>query len=89
MQTPLKNRKKVAAKSLRSALKIKNILEEEGASTSRVKREQESTNLRAQKMMKGKVEPSTIPIVVRVMPPMVQALRQATTVPQMTLPQNR
>jgi hypothetical protein len=40
-------------------------------------------------MMKGKVEPSTIPIVVRVMPPMVQALRQATTVPQMTLPQNR
>ncbi len=39
MQTPLKNRKKVAAKSLRSALKIKNIVEEEGASSSRVKRE--------------------------------------------------
>jgi hypothetical protein len=40
-------------------------------------------------MMRGKVEPSTIPTVVRAMPPMVQALKQATTIPQMTLPQDR
>jgi len=40
-------------------------------------------------MMRGKVEPSTIPTVVRAMPPMVQALRQTTTVPHMTLPQER
>jgi hypothetical protein len=36
-----------------------------------MKREEESTNLRAHKMMMGKVEPFAIPTVVRAVPPMV------------------
>ncbi len=32
-----------------------------------MKREQENTNLKAQKMMRGKVEPSGVPIVVKAM----------------------
>jgi hypothetical protein len=40
-------------------------------------------------MMKGKMEPSTRPIVVKVVPPMVQIVRQIVIVPQMTSPQDR
>jgi hypothetical protein len=65
MQTTLENRKKVATNSPRSALKRNNKVEEGRASCSRVKREHESTNLRAHKMTRGKVEPSIMPIVVR------------------------
>jgi hypothetical protein len=36
-----------------------------------VKREHESTNLRAQKMMRGIMEPSAIPTMVRVMPTVI------------------
>jgi hypothetical protein len=39
-----------------------------------VKREQESKDLRAQKMMKGKVKPSTMPIVVRIVPIVVKVV---------------
>jgi len=40
-----------------------------------VKKEQENTYLRAQKMMRGKVEPFAIPIVVRAVPPVFQVVR--------------
>jgi len=36
-----------------------------------VKREHENIDLRAQKMMKGRVEAYAVPTVVKVMPPMV------------------
>ncbi len=51
-----------------------------------VKREHVSTNLRAQKMMRGKLEPFVVPTMVRAMPPMVQVVRQTTTLPHMTSP---
>ncbi len=54
-----------------------------------MKREKENTNLRAQKMMRGRVEPSTMPTVVRAMPIVVHAIRQTTIVTQMTSPQKR
>jgi hypothetical protein len=44
-------------------LKRKNIIEEGGASSSRVKREHESIDRKAHKMMKGIMEPSIVPIV--------------------------
>ncbi len=67
MSTTLENRKKAATNSPRSVFRRKNKVEGGGASGLKVKREQESTNLRAQKML-SKVEPSAIPTVVRVMP---------------------
>jgi hypothetical protein len=54
MQITLENRKKVIIDSPRSALKRKNKIEEKRALGSRVKKEQESTYLRAQKMMRAK-----------------------------------
>jgi hypothetical protein len=66
MQTTLENRKKVVADSPRSVLKRKNRVEEGGASCLGVKREHESINVRAQKMMKGRVEPSVMLIVIQV-----------------------
>jgi hypothetical protein len=54
-----------------------------------MKREHESTNLRAQKTMRCRMEPYAIPIMVRVMPLVVQAVRQAATIPQITSPQDR
>ncbi len=82
MQTTLKNRKKVVADFPRNALKRKNRVEEGGASSSGVKREHENKDLKAQKVMRGKVEPSTVPTV-------VEAVGQITVVPQMTSPQER
>jgi hypothetical protein len=70
MQTTLENRKKVATDSPKSALKRKNKVEERGASGSRMKEEQD---LKAQKMMKGKVEPSVVPTTVRAISTVVQA----------------
>jgi hypothetical protein len=46
-----------------------------------MKREEESTNLRAQKMMMGKVEPSTVPIVVRAVSPVVHVIRHIAIIP--------
>jgi hypothetical protein len=85
MQTTLENKKKATIDPPRSALKRNNKVEEGKALGSGVKREQESTNLRAQKMMKGKMEPFAIPIVVRVVPPVVQVVRHTTSIPQMIL----
>ncbi len=79
MQTTLDNKKKVAADSPRSALKRNNRVEEVGALGLGVKREQESTDSKAQKMMKGKMEPFAMPIMVRVM-------KQTAKIPQMTTP---
>jgi hypothetical protein len=81
MQTTLDNRKKATTNFPISDFKKKNIVEEGG-----LKREQESTYLKAQKMMRGIVEPSIVLIVVRVMPIVVQAIRQITIVPQITFP---
>ncbi len=81
MQTTLNNRKKATAGFPIRVFKRKNIVEEGGASSSRVKREQENTNLRAQKMMKGKMEPFAMPTMVRVVPTMIQAARQTPVVP--------
>jgi hypothetical protein len=36
-----------------------------------MKREQESTNVRAQKMMRGRMEPSIVPTMVKVVPTIV------------------
>jgi hypothetical protein len=49
-------RKKATTDFPRSALKRNNKFEEGGVSSSRVKREHESTNARAQKMTRGRVE---------------------------------
>jgi hypothetical protein len=46
-----------------------------------VKKEQENTNLRAQKMMRGRVEPSTKPIMVQVVPIVLHDVRQTETIP--------
>ncbi len=51
-----------------------------------MKRKHENIDLRAQKMMKGNVEPSIVPTMVKAMPPMFQAIRQIATAPQMTSP---
>ncbi len=75
MNTTLENKKKVASNSPRSAFKRKNRVEERGASSSRVRSEHECTYLRAQKMMKGRVEPSVMPIVVKAMPIVVHIVR--------------
>ncbi len=94
MLTTPNNRKK-ATTNFPSAFK-KNIVEEGGALGLGMKREQESTYLRAQKMMRGIVEPSIVPImvrampiVVRVVPIVIQTIKQITIVPQMTSPQER
>jgi hypothetical protein len=71
MWITLENRKKVAADSLRSAFMKKNKVEERGASGSRMKKEHDNTDLRAQKMMMGRVEPFVVPTMVRAMPIMV------------------
>ncbi len=68
MQTTLKNKKKVVAIFPRSAPKRKNRVEGRASSLG-VKREQENINLRAQKMMRGKVEPF-------IMLTMVRAIKQ-------------
>jgi hypothetical protein len=63
----------------RSALKRNNRVEEGGASSSRMKKEHESIDLRAHKMMRGRVEPFAVPIV-------VQVIKKILAVPQMTSP---
>jgi len=51
-----------------------------------MKREQGNTYLRVQKMMRGRVEPSTVPIVIKVVSIVVHATRQIIKTPQMTTP---
>jgi hypothetical protein len=40
-------------------------------------------------MMRGRMEPSIVPIVVKAVPPMVQTVKQTIIVPQMTFPQDK
>ncbi len=54
-----------------------------------MKREQKNIDARPQKMMKGKMEPSTMPIVVWVVPIVVQVTRQTIEVPHMISPYER
>jgi hypothetical protein len=93
MLTTFENIKKALANSSKSALKRKNKVEEGGALVSRMKREHESIYLKAQKIMRGKVEPFAVPIVVRAMPTVVRGVpivvhvvKQTTEVPHMTFP---
>jgi hypothetical protein len=46
-----------------------------------VKKEHESTNLRAHKMMRGRVEPSIVPTMVKAMPIMAQVAKQTEEIP--------
>jgi hypothetical protein len=55
MQKTLENRKKVVINSPRNAFKRKNKVEEGQALGSGMKREHANTNLRAQKMLTGRV----------------------------------
>jgi hypothetical protein len=84
----LENRKKAGADFPRIALKRMNRVEER-ASCLRMNREQDNTNVRAHKMMRGRMEPSTVPIVVRAVPTLVGIVKQIATIPQMTSPQER
>jgi hypothetical protein len=52
-----------------------------------VKREHENTDLRAQKMMNSRVDPSAVPTMVRAMPILVHAARQTIEIPQKTTPE--
>jgi hypothetical protein len=67
-------------------LERKTIIEEGRSSCLRVKREHDSIDLRAQNIMKGIVEPSIVPIVVRAMPIVVHATKQTVEIPHMTTP---
>jgi DNA anti-recombination protein RmuC len=71
MQTTLENRKKTITYFPRSVFKRKNKVEEGGTSSSRMKREHESTNLRAQKMMYH----------LYVVPTMVSVIKQFVIIP--------
>ncbi len=75
MHTTLKNRKKATLESPRSALKRKNKAKEGGALGSGIKREQDSAEARAQKVMRGRVAPSIVPTLVQVVPTMVKEAR--------------
>jgi hypothetical protein len=88
MQRTMENKKKVTTNFPRSASKRKNNVEEGGASTLKVKKEHESTYMKAQKMMRGIMEPYVVPTMVKVVPTMVRAVptmvqivRQTSIVP--------
>ncbi len=89
MQIALKNKKKATIDSPRNVFKRKNKVEEGGASGLRVKREQDSINLRAQKMMRGRVEPFVVPTMVTIVLIVVQEIKQTLAIPQMTSPQEK
>jgi hypothetical protein len=67
----------------------KNIVEERGVSGSKMKREHESKNLKAHRMMRGILEPFVVPIVVKALPTVLQKVGQTTIIPHMTFPQER
>ncbi len=75
MQRTMENKKKATTNSPRSAFKRKNIVEERGALGLGEKKEHESTYMKAQKMMRGIMEPYVMPTLVRVVPTMVQVVR--------------
>ncbi len=61
------NKKKATIDFPKSAFKRKKKVEEGGTLGFKMKREQESTNLKAQNVMRGRMEPFVMPIVVRAM----------------------
>jgi hypothetical protein len=61
----LENKKKVATNSPRIIFKRNNKVKEGGASSLGVKKEHERTYVKVQKMMRGKMEPSTMPTMVQ------------------------
>ncbi len=67
MQTILENRNKIVTNFPINVLKKNNKVEEGRDSGLRVKKEQNNTYVRAQKMMRGNVEPSAMPTMVRAM----------------------
>lgn len=75
----MENKRKIATKFLRGALKRKNKVEEGGTSGVGAKKEQESIEAKAQKMMKRKVAPFA-------MPTLVQVGRQNVDASQMSTP---
>jgi hypothetical protein len=75
MRTTLENINKVVANFIRSVVKKKNVVEKVGVLGLRMKREQENTYVKAHKMMKGRMEPFVVPIVVKAVPTMVQTTR--------------
>ncbi len=80
MQTALENRKKNVVEFLRSVIKRKNRVEDGKDLSLGMKSKQESTNMRAQKMMKGRMEPSIMPTVVKVVLIVVQAAKHTTNI---------
>jgi len=66
MQTTLENKKKVTIDFPRSVFKKKIKVEKRGVSSSRVKKEHEIIDLRAHKMMRGRVKPLIMPTIVKV-----------------------
>jgi hypothetical protein len=72
MQTTLEIRKKAIADSPRNALKRKNKVDQRGTSGLRMKKELKTTSVKAQKMIRGKVEPFAMLTVVQVVPMVVQ-----------------
>jgi hypothetical protein len=82
MQTTLENRRKATTKSPKNAFKRNNRVEEGGASKLRIKKEHESIKIWAQKMMKERAAPSTLPT-------LVQVGRQNVKVPHMSSSQDR
>ncbi len=81
MQVALENRRKIALESPKNVLKRKNIIQEGGAPRSRVKKEQESIEARAQKMMRRRMAPFVVPT-------LIHASKQNANTPQMSSPQD-
>jgi len=80
MQIAVENKKKATTNLPKSAFKM-NKVEEGGASSLGVKKEQENTYMMAQKMTRGIMELYVMPTMVRAMPTMVQVVRQTVTIP--------
>jgi hypothetical protein len=54
-----------------------------------VKKEQEIIDVRAQQMMKVRVEPCIMPTMVKVVPIVIHVAKQTTKVPHMIIPHER
>jgi hypothetical protein len=54
-----------------------------------VKKEQKIIDVKAQQMMKGRVEPCIMPTMVKVVPIVIHAAKQITKVPHMIIPHKR
>jgi hypothetical protein len=68
MQITLENIEKATTNSPINAVKKKNRVEKGRTLSSRMKREHENIDARAQKMMKGRMKPFAMPTMVHVVP---------------------